>query len=39
MLGSGPKPTNETEFLKRKGMPYLESPVYPDQKEVALRCG
>jgi len=25
--------------VKQIGMPYCESPVYPDQKEVALRCG
>lgn len=25
--------------VKKTGMPYCESPVYPDQKEVALRCG
>lgn len=31
--------TKEITFLKRKGLPYFESPVYPDQKEVVLRCG
>lgn len=31
--------TEDTEFLKRKGLPYYESPVYLNQKEVALRCG
>lgn len=31
--------TEETEFIKRKGLPCYDSPVYPDQKEVALRCG
>lgn len=31
--------TENTDFLKRKGLPYYESPVYIDQKEVALRCG
>lgn len=29
----------KTDFIKRKGLPYYELPVYPDQKEVALRCG
>lgn len=29
---------NET-VVKLSGMPYCESPVYPEQKEVALRCG
>lgn len=31
--------TQETEYIKRKGLPFYDSPVYPDQKEVAMRCG
>lgn len=31
--------TGDNEFVKRKGLPYCNSPVYPDQKEIALRCG
>lgn len=31
--------TEDTEFIKRKGLPCCDSPVYPDQKEIALRCG
>lgn len=31
--------TENNEFVKRKGLPYCNTPVYPDQKEVALRCG
>lgn len=31
--------TEETVFLRRKGLPYYESPVYLNQKEMALRCG
>lgn len=31
--------TQKTEFIKRKGLPFYDSPVYPDQKEVAMRCG
>ena len=25
--------------VKRLGLPYCETPVYPEQKEIALRCG
>ncbi len=25
--------------IKRLGLPYCETPVYPEQKEIALRCG
>lgn len=31
--------TENYEFVKRKGLPYCNTPVYPNQKEVALRCG
>ena len=31
--------TENNEFVRRKGLPYCDSPVYPGQKEVALRCG
>ena len=31
--------TKETDFIKQKGLPYYNTPVYPNQKEVALRCG
>lgn len=31
--------TENNEFVKRKGLPYCDSPVYPEQKEIALRCG
>lgn len=28
-----------TTFMKQVGLPYCNSPVYPEQKEIALRCG
>lgn len=31
--------TENEGIVKQTGLPYCESPVYPEQKEVALRCG
>lgn len=28
-----------TSFIKQIGLPYCNSPVYPEQKEITLRCG
>lgn len=30
---------NDMEDIKQTGLPYYEIPVYPSQKEIALRCG
>ena len=31
--------TENYSHVKRLGLPYCETPVYPEQKEIALRCG
>lgn len=31
--------SENTEAVKNMGMPYCDSPVYPEQKEISLRCG
>lgn len=31
--------THNKEVVERLGFPYCDSPVYPEQKEVVLRCG
>lgn len=31
--------TQNKEVVERIGFPYCDTPVYPEQKEVALRCG
>lgn len=31
--------TENSSYVKRLGLPYCDTPVYPEQKEIALRCG
>lgn len=31
--------TEDMSYIKNLGLPYCGSPVYPEQKEIALRCG
>ena len=31
--------SENTEAVKNMGMPYCDTPVYPEQKEISLRCG
>lgn len=31
--------TQNCSHVKQLGLPYCETPVYPEQKEIALRCG
>ena len=31
--------TEKEALVKQTGMPYCEAPVYPEQREISLRCG